>query len=182
MSQISEVSRRYAKALFEISEEAGTTDKVLADLQSIAGALDEEGKAFKVLLAPLLSNEEKNQFIRHAFSKGLQSPEVIDFLYLLVEKERVSSIFEIIFAYQRLCDDKNDVVRGIVRSKAKLEDRDRGEIEDAITKRLGKKTLIQYQEDDAVIGGIKAEVGSYLFDGSIESQIRMLNDDLTRSN
>ena len=181
MSQVSDISKRYAKALFELSESAGTTEAVLSDLQSLAASLDEEGKAFRVLLAPILSDEEKNEFIKMSFSKGLESEEVVDFLHLLVEKERMGYIFEIITAYQEYCDNKNSVVRGTVRTRMKLEDSERAQVEETISKRLGKKALFQYKEDPEVIGGLVAEVGSYLFDGSLESQIRMLNDDLTRS-
>ena len=54
-----EVSERYARALFELAEEAGELDAVRADLKSLKAMMADSGDLRRLGSSPLFSAEDK---------------------------------------------------------------------------------------------------------------------------
>ncbi len=179
--QVSEVARRYANALFTLVSSNGSFDVIVEDLKAIKQALTKDPEFLKMLNAPVVSSSDRIEFIQKTFGTTIKSEKLKDFLSLLVDKGRIYLLLQIIESFEKAVDEKNDVLRGTVKTAAPIESEQRKSLEESVSKRLNKGVALEYEEDKSLVGGIRIEVGSYLFDGSIETQIRMLNDDITRS-
>jgi uncharacterized protein YbcI len=53
-------------------------------------------------------------------------------------------------------------------------------IKEKLEKLTGKKVVLEYHEDKSLIGGLVAQVGSFSFDDSLETQLRLMREDLKR--
>lgn len=180
MKANSEVAKRYAKALFEAL--GGTkTEQALKDLRQAQTILSQE-KLNDLLSSPVLSRKEKVLVVEQSIASMNLGTEVQNLLKLLATKDRIASLDGVVSCFETISDEKNNVLRGVVSSSEKLSEADKAEIEGAISKFTGNQLLLEYKEDPKLVGGVLAKVGSYTFDGTLETQLTKLKEQVTRAN
>ncbi len=176
----SEVSRRYAKALYEISKDKGDPNNYFLFLRDIWELLQKNQEILDFLYSPLIQPHQKGQALEQAFAKSDSLPKEIGaFILLLAQKNRLKILPEVVRAFQELSDESNGVVRGHVRSASVLSPEDRLRIEKIVSEVTNKQAILNYKEDPQLIGGLIADVGSYVFDDSLSSHLSRLKEDLT---
>ena len=104
---------------------------------------------------------------------------VLNFLLVLLEKGRIEQIEEVCAAYQGVLDNKAGVVRVDVASASELAPEDQERIAAVMKKVTGKDVKLSYSVDDELIGGLKLQVGSTVYDGSILSSLEQLRSRMT---
>ncbi|MCB0393774.1 MAG: ATP synthase F1 subunit delta [Bdellovibrionales bacterium] len=179
--QVSEIAKRYAEALYSLATSNGSTEASFGDIAGLEAVLKNDEAVLKFLSAPVFSQAEKQEFVNKTFASVLKSDKVQDFLRILVEKNRIELLPEIIAAFNQADDKKNQRLRGVVKAANTLSEAECGELEKAVSEKLGKSIQLDFQQDPTLIGGVRIEVGSFLFDGSLKSNLRMLNESIMRS-
>lgn len=178
--KISEVSRRYAKALMALVHQKGEQGRAYKDLLAIQQIFAENTSIVAYFTNPLISAEQKTSVVKATLAnKGLLE-EVYNLLLLLVDKNRMGAFAEIVGAYQQQMDLEQGITRGAVKSAKPLSDEAKKELENKIHKILNKKIILTYEEDPKLLGSIVAQVGGWTFDDSIEAHLIKLNEDLHR--
>lgn len=171
---------QYAKALFDLGGNLDTKTKYLKELRVISDALQDS--AIKNFLnTKQFSVEQKLKIIDSVLSKVNASKDVINTVKILCERNKAAYLDKITLAYESLNDEANGVIRGVVKSSHPLKPEQRSSIEAKIESVLKKKVILNYQEDPKVIGGLKAQVGSYTFDDTFETHLKKLKDQMNRS-
>jgi F-type H+-transporting ATPase subunit delta len=178
--RVSEVSKRYAKALLAVTKQKGVHAKALAELKVVAQALTGDATIKAYFANPTISAEKKAEALKAAFANKGVSEEVVNTLILLAEKNR-SEIFEqVVQAYQDLLDVEDGVTRGVVRSAQPLSADAQKALETKINGVLKKKIVLTFEQDPKLLGGVVANVGGWTFDDSIDTHLKKLNEDLNR--
>ncbi len=178
--KISEVARRYAKALVAVAKQKGQADRVQKEVAAVASAFKADAQIQGYFENPLITPEQKKAVIQNTFGgKGLLE-EVFNLLLLLAEKNRIGGFEEIAAAYQEQMDVEQGITRGSVKSAKALSDEAKKDLESRINKILNKKIILTYKEDPTLLGGVVAEVGGWTFDDSIETHLIKLNEELNR--
>ena len=178
--RVSEVANRYAKALYELSVEQKTADKVINELRALEQAFTKDDDIVEFLSTPMISGQQRREALEKALAgKGL-SKEVYDLVMLLSERDRMVIFKDLVHAFEAQADSANNVCRGTVRSATALGQAERQRIEETVEKVLKKKVIMSYKVDPSVIGGLVAQVGSYTFDDSLASHLRRMNEELKR--
>jgi F-type H+-transporting ATPase subunit delta len=108
------------------------------------------------------------------------TPIMRSFVNLLIEKKRVQNLVEIRDYYGRLIDEHENVARAFVRAAVKLDDATKDSIAQALGKLTGKKIAIEVQEDTSLIGGVVAQIGDLVLDGSVRTQLLGIKESLKR--
>lgn len=178
--QNSEISTRYAKALFQLATETDSRKEVLADLRSFQHLFAKENLIKNYFTSNISSIEEKKKLLSELFKKTKVSKEVQNFIYLLADKRRFALFESIVVAYQKTSDDVYGVTRGQVKSSKPLSESEQTVIEAKISEVTGKKVILNYECDPSIIGGLYAEVGGYVFDDTIVTHLKRLKDDIKR--
>lgn len=176
---ISEVSKRYAKALYEITQANGSNDLVLSELKTLGKILNTDTHISEFILSPLVSTENKIHVLKTTLS-GKVSQDIINTLHLLADKNRLSIVAEIIEAFELISDESKGMTRGIVRSAANLNADEKQKIETTVNKVIKKKVILNFEEDKNLLGGMIAQVGGWTFDDSLDSHLKSINEDLNR--
>jgi F-type H+-transporting ATPase subunit delta len=178
--RVSEVSKRYAKALLAVAKQKGVHAKVLAELQVVAQALtgDVEIKAY--FANPTISAEKKAEVLKSAFTNKGVSEEVVNTLILLAENNRSEIFDQVVAAYQDFLDIEGGVTRGVVRSAQPLSADAQKALETKINGVLKKKIVLTFEQDPKLLGGVVANVGGWTFDDSIDTHLKKLNEELNR--
>ena len=82
------VEQEYAKALFELAQEAGKLELFVDYFTAVVETVKKD--FYKVLTSPVIENKEKKEIIKnvyHSFDK-----EFLNFLYVLIDHNRISRI------------------------------------------------------------------------------------------
>jgi F-type H+-transporting ATPase subunit delta len=177
---ISEVSRRYAKALYENSKATKTTDKVFAELRVLAESIKTDATVREYFSSPLVTPDQKINALENALT-GKLSEEVLNFLLLLAEKNRLEVFSDILLAYEQISDEDHGVTRGTVRSATALTPDAQSRIEEIVNTVTKRKVILNFTVDPKILGGMVAQVGGWTFDDSLESHLTRLNEELKRS-
>jgi len=72
------------------------------------------------------------------------------------------------------------VVRACVTSAVRLTKAQADSVKEGLEKQTGKKIDLQTKVDSKLLGGMKAEVGGKVFDGSIKTQLQRIEDTLKK--
>ena len=85
---------------------------------------------------------------------------------------RLPLLQQIIDEYQRLLDDRLGIVRAQVRAAKALDAAQQQELAGKLEKLTGKQVRMEVAIDPSLIGGVVAQVGSTIYDGSVRQQLQ----------
>jgi F-type H+-transporting ATPase subunit delta len=176
---MSVAASRYAKALLDVlypaKAEAGREQ-----LLKFSSVLSQQADARLLLENPTVSVERRRELVsKIGDSLGLDAP-IRNFLGLLIERNRLDLYDEIVSTYEALLDEKLGVVRARITSAVELDARQRDEVAARLRTLTGKKVRMEVSVDPSLIGGLVAQVGSTIYDGSIRQQLQAFRNNLTQ--
>lgn len=173
----SSVARRYARALFSLAQEAGagSIDAVSGQLAACAQALSAPD-ATEALLAAGTPSARQNAAV-DSLAASL-APLVVSFLKLLVERRRFDGLPQIASAFSAMVDDAQGRLQATVTAAQPLSDQDLVRVQQALAKATGKTITLSAAVDASLLGGLTADVGGVLYDGSIKTQLARLRESL----
>jgi F-type H+-transporting ATPase subunit delta len=175
------VARRYARALFSIGLEDGRFEQYGDELEAILAALDASRDAGAFLRNPGYTLQQRHNAAGAVATALKLSPTVVNFLGLLVDRQRVGDLGPIARAYRTMVDEKVGRVRATVTSATPLTDRETKSLREAIAQMTGRTIVLDARTDPALIGGIVTQVGSRQFDGSLRTQLEQMREQLKRA-
>lgn len=176
----SALTRRYAKALVELAVEQQAVDRYGEELAMINAVLDREELLRQLLESPTLLMAKKSAMLGDlAAALGL-SQGMRDFLGLVLSKGRIDYLPQIEETYRRLADELSGVLRARITSAVPLDDAQQQAIGAGLEKQTGKKVALSLKVDPRLIGGVQAEIGGRLFDGSVRTQLQRIEESLTK--
>ncbi|MGZ6141742.1 MAG: ATP synthase F1 subunit delta [Myxococcales bacterium] len=175
------VARRYARALFSLGLEEGRHEEFGEELESIIAALDQSREAGAFLRNPGYTLAQRHNAVDALASALKLSPVVVNFLRLLVDRQRVDGLGMVARAYRAMVDEKVGRMRATVTSPSELSDRELKNLREAIASMTGRTIVLDAKTDPAIIGGVVAQVGARLFDGSLRTQLERMREELKRA-
>jgi F-type H+-transporting ATPase subunit delta len=176
----SAISIRYAKALLNIASAEKQVEQYAEELVGIATVLKREDLLRLLLDSPTFPLEKKTAIMHDIVELLKLSDGMRNFLDLLLEKGRIIYLPEIDANYRRFADDLSGVVRAKIKSANKLTKKRAEEIQKSLETQTGKKVVLSVDTDKSLIGGLQAEMGGKLFDGSVKTQLKRIADTLAK--
>jgi len=169
---MADVARVYAEALFEVGREKGKLDALQQQLGQFADEVDRNRDLQVFFFSPYLSTEEKKDGLKRAISGA--EPELINFLELLVDKQRMTEIFRIRRAFEELWKQENRRIDVTVTSAVELDPSVVEKIGQEVERQTGEEVDLSSKVDGDILGGIVLQVGNMVLDASIRSRLEKL--------
>lgn len=174
------LARRYAKAIMDLAVAKTATDKVGADLRSLAAAYKAQPE-----LVNVLSNSSfpkaKRKAVLDAVLLRLGAHELVKTTCaLLLDKERLVVIPDVSREIDAMIEARAGKVAAEVTSAVELNPAQIAQVTAALERMSGKKVVISRKVDPTLLGGIVAKVGDVVYDGSASAQLRTLRDQLAK--
>ena len=94
-------AKRYATSLFEVGRELNKIDDFHSQLEFIGKVFNSEEKLLQILEHPRISKREKRTVVEELFKKDL-ADEVLNFLFIIIDKRREDSFMDMIKEYNIL--------------------------------------------------------------------------------
>jgi F-type H+-transporting ATPase subunit delta len=173
------IARRYARALFEAAGDG--YEAVGEELSVVARALGTNHEAAALFASPSTPQQNKRQMIEAVIAQGGTSLLLGNALRLLNDRGRIPYLGSIARAFRTMADDRSGRVRARVTSARPLTI----EVEQRLAAALGRATrrnvTMETAVDPSTLGGVVAQVGNLLYDGSLRTQMENLRRELSRN-
>jgi len=176
---MSEAARVYAEALFDVARERGKLDAIRDELGQFADAVDRDRDLQVFFFSPYFSSAEKADGLKRAVSGA--DAELVNFLELLIEKQRMPEIFRIRRALDELWKRENKRIDVTVTSAVELDPGVVEKIGAEIEKQTGQKVSPATRVDEGIIGGFVLQVGNMVLDASIHSRLEKLRKSVAQA-
>lgn len=174
------VSRRYAKALLTLGKEDGKFKEYGEELRAFSQLLDREPELKHAMLNPVYGMEERRKLLLKIVELLKVAPLVGNFLKLLFDKHRIGALAGISLVYQQLVDAEENISRAKVTAAVALDEAMRDRLRQALEELTKSRVVMEVEEDPTIIGGIVAQVGDLVLDGSVRTQLFSLRESLIR--
>lgn len=173
----SQVADRYAESLFSLAEDENALELYLKDMKLVDAVLESDPVFIQFFSHVLVSDEDKCSLLDQAFGQSV-TKYVLNFLKLLVKKRRVRYIRDIVRSFIGLCNKKLGIEEGVVYSAYPLSDQRIKDIEAAISKKENKTIILRQIVDQNLIGGIRVQINTRVYDDSIKNKVEKLRNEL----
>ncbi|MBW1713981.1 MAG: ATP synthase F1 subunit delta, partial [Deltaproteobacteria bacterium] len=127
---------------------------------------------------PVYPLQARRAVLEGVLAKAGLSKVVNNFLLFLQDKNRMQFLDEISRVYANLVDELAGVMRATVSSAAAVSAEVEQRVKATLEKLTGKQIVIEFKEDPELIGGLTAQVGDLVLDGSVRTQLGSLKDSL----
>lgn len=171
------VARRYARALYQLSETKNETSDVQQGLSNLSHALADTPQLVRYLANPIVKPEEKQKLIEKITSNKL----ILRFVYLLAKRRRMDLLPSIHDAFRSLCDEATGLHRILVRTPNALSDHQKKTVETDLAKRLGGHVVGQFEVAKELLGGIWIQMGDKVLDATVRGRMDDLRHTLINS-
>ena len=173
------IANRYAEALFQLSEEENITKEIYNELHDVVEVIKNNKELDNVLKSPLVAKNEKTQLIEALFNNKINN-DLKNFLKILVEKGRISSLKSIELTFKELLNDKHNIIEGTVISAIALTEKQVKELEEKLSKKYNKNVTLENKVDESILGGVLVRLGNTQIDGSVKTRLDNIKDQLTQ--
>lgn len=179
------IARRYATALYEAAEEHGQVDPIEAVLARTKDLLEQNALLRHMLANRRIPLQQRKDLLLQALDQFLQAgpgegdgvpgeaPELlINFLKLLLDKQREGHIAEIYEQYRKAVLAGRNMAEALLTLAAPLSDEALEQIKTRLEKITGLSLQITVQYDPEVVGGMVVRIGDRRLDGSLKKKLR----------
>jgi F-type H+-transporting ATPase subunit delta len=172
----------YARAFADVvMSTKADPSRMLAELHSMEAMLAESADLRRVLDNPSIPSAQKNRVIDAITQKTGGSRPVRNFIAVITDHRRLALFSEIVNQVERELDDRMGFTEAQVTSARSLNDPEKQLLETEIAKLTGKRVRARYQQDASILGGAVVQVGSTIYDGSVNGQLERIREQLVES-
>ena len=173
---ISNISKRYARAFFEIAGEEKKLEQYYNELSQFSSMVAENKDLGGFLANPIFDEEAKKKVLEKIIGKLSLSKMTINFLNLLIDKKRIDVLPDIETCYRQLMDETLRKVRVTLKTAFPLSGDMQNYIVSNLKKMTGQEVEVTVEDDKGLLGGIVIGVGDTLYDGSIKNQLNNMRN------
>jgi F-type H+-transporting ATPase subunit delta len=170
---------RYARAFQQVAAEKKlNTDAVRVQLADFAATFEGSHELREFLQNPALPHADKLKVLDAVSAKVGLDTSVRNFIAVLMDHGRLSSLSDIAAEYSTIADEANGTAEVEITSAKTLTDHERNLLQGKAGSLAGGTVRITWTEDAALLGGAVIKLGSRVYDGSVRGQLQQLKQHL----
>ncbi|MBC7458277.1 MAG: ATP synthase F1 subunit delta [Bdellovibrionaceae bacterium] len=172
------VTAKYAKALFDVTYANGKSGEVATQLLELAKAFNNTSTV-TFFDNPFNAHADKLAVLNNTLENKAY-PEVINFMMLLVDKNRMGLIAEMAKEYSTLVQSAAGITKGKIFSATLLNEAFVSQVEATVSKTLNRKIELAFEKDETLIAEYKVQVGGWTLDDSVKTHLKTLKEELMK--
>ncbi len=170
-------SKRYSQSLFEAAVDQDKLDLAFEELAELKRIIEDNQAFFKVLEYPFITLNEKIKIINEVFSKSFDVI-ICDFLKVLIEKDRVYILNEILSDFEELYYDFKRILKVQVTTAFELEEDYRVRLIDKLKEVFKQDVVVEVSIDPSIVGGLYIRAKDKVIDATIKGKLDKMKDNL----
>ena len=172
------VARRYAKAFVDIGIAQGQLHQLQGELSRMVDLVREQADLRRVVENPLFAPRQKAMVFDQVLDQVGAAHTLRQFFRVVAEAARLGLIFEIEASVRELVDTRAGILDAHVASAQPLSEAQTKSLVASLGARTGKTIRVRWRQEPALLGGLKVQVGSTVYDASLQGQLRLLKTQL----
>jgi F-type H+-transporting ATPase subunit delta len=162
---------RYAKALFELADEAGALSEVENDLGSLKAMLETSEDLTRLVRSPVFGLDQQSRAMSAVMEKAGLSVLTRNFVGVVAKNRRLFSLVDMISAFAGLLARHRGEVSAHVTSAQDLDTNQIEKLKATLKEAVGRDVKLTTKVDESLIGGLVVKVGSRMIDTSIATKL-----------
>ena len=175
------VSRRYAKAIFELAVDTGAEETIGRELQSFSD-LVAGSPLGAVLNNPAYPLATRKNVLTQVTRALQSSPLLVRFVSLLLAHRRLNSLTDIARQYKTLLNQAKGRIEARVVGATPLDPKTLDRVRAKLEQISRKEVLLQSETDPELIAGLVIELEGKTYDGSVRAYLEALTDRIEHGN
>ncbi|NLP05724.1 ATP synthase F1 subunit delta [Candidatus Fermentibacteria bacterium] len=171
------VSVRYAEALFAAASDEGSTAALMDDLESLEALITSDKSLVLFLESPAITDAHKLGLLDSLFGSST-SPIFIRMLRLLLRKNRIPYLLDIIGEYRKLRDRSLGFLDALVTSAVPMPQDQAERLHTQLERLSGRRVRLERRTDPRLIAGFHVMLGRHAIDCSLRHRIDSMKRDL----
>ena len=172
------VARRYATALADVAIERREEREVQNELDQWAEMIEAHPQLKEVFANPTIVYDHKRQLLEDLISRTRVRETTASFLRVLLKNQRLSQLRDIVERFGQVLDERGGVVAAHVTTARPIPEDLKNSLHETLAAATGRKVRLSFTTDESIIGGLVARIGSTIFDGSVQSQLDRLANEM----
>lgn len=173
------IASRYARAFADVVfERKLDAAKAMADLDSVAALVAASDDLRKTWDNPSISAPQKHGVLDAIVARLGASREARNFLAVVIDHRRTNDLAAIVRQVEQEINDRLGFAEAQIASARSLGDAEKKTLEQQIQLMTGKSLRATYTQDPTLLGGAVVRVGSTIYDGSIQGQLKRLREQI----
>ncbi len=166
-------SLAYASALLGVARSEGNLAEVEDELFRFARTLDSNDELRTTLSDAALPVSRRQQIVEDLLG-GRANPVTVALVSMVVGAGRSRDLTAIIDELVKLSATESNKELAEVRSAVPLTDEQKARLTEALNKATGKVIELKVIIDESVLGGLVAQIGDTVIDGSVKTRLDQL--------
>jgi F-type H+-transporting ATPase subunit delta len=172
------IATRYAHALADVVAASGDYRKVLEELQDFESVYRESPELKEVFASPAVAFPQKMKVLNAVGQRLAESQVTLNFLRVLLRNYRMPLLEEAVQAYRKIANERLGVVQVTISSASELSEAEQESVAARFQKLTGKQVELEFRIDRDLLGGIQAQIGSTVYDGSVRGNLARIREQL----
>ncbi|HEX4022617.1 MAG TPA: ATP synthase F1 subunit delta [Acidobacteriaceae bacterium] len=173
---------RYARALADVvMSEKLNTDQTNQQLQDFGDTFAGSKDLRELFENPSVPLEAKLKIVDAIASRLQFSPQLRNFIAVLLQHDRIAAYAEIFAEYRHEIDTRLNIGEVEIVSTRELDHEERAALETRAAGLAGKKVRAVYRQDPSLLGGVVLRIGTIIYDGSVQGRLDRLREQLVES-
>ena len=168
------LANRYARALADVVARTGNYREVLSELENFAAVYRQSAALRELFETPAVGLPAKTSVLDAILARLGAATAARNFLRVVLSNYRMRQLEEIGQAFRRVANARMGIVEVKVISAAQLSESERERIRVRFEGLTRKRVEVAFQLDPALLGGIRAQVDSTVYDGTVRGRLERL--------
>lgn len=165
---------RYAIALYELADEAGSLDRVADDLAALKGMIADSDDLRRLVRSPVIGWEDQQRALDAILDKAGADDLTRRFVGMVAQSRRLFALADMCEAFLAERARRRGEVTAKVTTAAALSDAQSKALGESLKKALGATVTIDASVDPSLLGGMIVQVGSRMVDTSLRTKLNKL--------
>lgn len=174
------ITRRYAKAITELSIKKNSLESCYQDMLCIKKSCDNSRELRAFIKSPIIKTDKKQNILREIFLSKI-SKLSMEFINIITSKKRETMLLEIAEEAMGLYKKHNKIETVKVTTAEPIDEYLKKEITDFIQTKTNKKVELEEQTNKRIIGGAIIRMEDKQLDISISKAINTLKQKFSKN-
>lgn len=171
---------KIAEGVYSSAKESNQVALFQEELRFFVWNLKLNNDLYYYLCSPFVEDKDKLKTIEETF-KNVFSNEFLAFIQIVINKKVMTEIKDIRKIFDTFADQDANQIRGKIFSSFNLDLEQVKKIENAFSKKLNRRVILETKNDPSLIAGLKVLIGDKVYEYSIDSQLESIKDKLIKN-
>lgn len=167
------IAKRYSQALIKLATSDEELNGIYENLVSVYETIKSSDDLQTFIAHPSFSNSDKKEVFGEVFG-GKISKDVLNFLYILIDRNRIFALGAIINTLKDEMNKKYNIL--VIRAISAIELP--AEAKEKLAQKLEaiyqKKVNLEAKVDETLIAGMVLKIGDKIIDGSVKTRLESM--------